>query len=264
MDTKKLIGSTAYFIINKEIMKRIGIKPAILLQHLIDLEDSYFQGKEFYQQVYRLCDDTTLTKTDIRNCKKILIESGVLSISKKGVPSKDWFMINHECIHKWFLYDTHTGTKMIPVDIKKCNHQRFLYDTPTGTKMIPVDVKKCNHKYKESNKTKNINKEVLDVPSDNDFFGKIFFKIVDNYPSNRIGNRQVGLKKFKSISKEEAKLAATNLKRYLATVGDYTKSLLNYIDQKCYTEEWLLAEELSNSKKQTKTEHDTKFFSTDY
>ena len=47
-----------------------------------------------------------------------------------------------------------------------------------------------------------------------DQLGKIYFRIVDAYPKNRVGNRQHGLKKFKKLDIEQAKLAAKNLKRY--------------------------------------------------
>ena len=83
---------------------------------------------------------------------------------------------------------------------------------------------------------------------------KIFFKIVDMYPKNRIGNRQHGLKKFKALDINQAKLAALNLKRYLKVAGTYTKNLQNYITEECYTEAWLQLEETkSNNKDITNT-----------
>ena len=97
-----------------------------------------------------------------------------------------------------------------------------------------------------SNNTKISN--VLDVPSQDDIKGKIYFKIVDNYPANRIGNRQHGLKKFKTLSKDNAKLAVINLKRYLSLSEGFHKSLQNYIAEECYSEDWLKAEETKNDK----------------
>tara|TARA_R110002167_G_scaffold365418_1_gene589965 strand:+ start:41 stop:805 length:765 start_codon:yes stop_codon:yes gene_type:complete len=79
--------------------------------------------------------------------------------------------------------------------------------------------------------------------SDDDIKGKIFFKIVELYPKNRIGNRQHGLKKFKKLDINQAKLAATNLKRYLKVAGQYVKNLQNYILEECWSDEWLKAEE---------------------
>ena len=98
-----------------------------------------------------------------------------------------------------------------------------------------------------SNNTKISN--VLDVPSQDDIKGKIYFKIVDNYPANRIGNRQHGLKKFKKLDIEEAKLAGRNLKRYLNLSEGFHKSLQNYITEECWSEPWLNAEENKNNKK---------------
>ncbi len=98
---------------------------------------------------------------------------------------------------------------------------------------------------------------------DDDILGKIFFKIVELYPKNRIGNRQHGLKKFKQLDINQAKLAATNLKRYLTVAGQYVKSLQNYIDQECYSETWLKAEEETKLKKTNITDN-TKTFTTNY
>lgn len=102
----------------------------------------------------------------------------------------------------------------------------------------------------QDNSTSNNNKisNILDVPSDDDIKGKIFFKIVDHYPKNRIGNRQHGLKKFKLLTIDNAKLAIKNLKRYLSLSEGFHKSLQNYIIEECYSEEWLKAEETKNNK----------------
>ena len=77
---------------------------------------------------------------------------------------------------------------------------------------------------------------------------KIFFKIVEVYPKNRIGNRQHGLKKFQKLDIEQAKLAGKNLKRYLDVSREFVKNLQNYIEQECYTEEYLVAEETKNNR----------------
>jgi len=115
-----------------------------------------------------------------------------------------------------------------------------------------------------SNKTRSNSKldEASVIDNDKDFYGKIYFRIVDAYPKNRIGNRQHGLKKFNTLSKEEAKLAALNLKRYLNLAGTFVKSLQNYIDERCFTEDWLRAQEKLNKKPNNKP--DTKTISTEF
>tara|TARA_R110000822_G_scaffold65772_1_gene160905 strand:+ start:188 stop:928 length:741 start_codon:yes stop_codon:yes gene_type:complete len=108
----------------------------------------------------------------------------------------------------------------------------------------------------------NININNMDVSSHDDIKGKIFYKIVELYPKNRIGNRQQVLKHFKKLSIEECKLSLVNLNRYLKHAGAYIKSLSNYVTEECYTEAWLSAEEKNKSKKNDIK--NTKTFTEDY
>ncbi len=114
--------------------------------------------------------------------------------------------------------------------------------------------------HEQDNTTRNNNTSINIL--DDDIKGKIFFKIVELYPKNRVGNRQHGLKKFKQLDIDQAKLAATNLKRYLTVADQYVKSLQNYIDQECYSEAWLKAEEETKNKKTDIK--GTKTFTTNY
>jgi len=88
-------------------------------------------------------------------------------------------------------------------------------------------------------------------------------KLIPAYPTNRIGNRQHGLKKWLDLEDKEMVLAIKNMDRYLKLAGSYVKTLQNYLDQRCFTEEWLGAEAET---KQTKnhTTKDTKTFSGNY
>ena len=115
------------------------------------------------------------------------------------------------------------------------------------------------HEQDNTTRNNNTSNNILD----DDIKSKIFFKIVELYPKNRIGNRQHGLRKFKQLDIDQAKLAATNLKRYLKVAGEYVKSLQNYIEQECYSEAWLKAEEKTKTKK-TSITGNTKTFSGNY
>ena len=106
--------------------------------------------------------------------------------------------------------------------------------------------------HEQDNTTRNNNTSINIL--DDDIKGKIFFKIVELYPKNRVGNRQHGLKKFKQLDIKQAKLALTNLNRYLKIAGQYVKSLQNYIDQECYSEVWLKAEEKTKTKQKSITD----------
>jgi hypothetical protein len=111
-----------------------------------------------------------------------------------------------------------------------------------------------------STSNNNINtNNILDVPStingtinkEEEAKAKIFFKLVDMYPKNKVGNRQHGLKAFKKLDIKEAMTAIKNVDRYLRTVNEpkFVKSLLNYLDQECWSEEYLNLEETKNRPK---------------
>ncbi len=240
MNLKQLIGSQAYWIVNKELANDIRLHATILLQHLVDLADSFFkQGKPFYQQQSRLAKDLPLSEHQIRQATKALVTKKYITAKRVGIPPKYHYGICEDNLYKFF--------NLIYKDVE--------------TESLKVE--KLNNKHQELTltQTTNINTE-LDVPSDtDDILGKMFFKLVDLYPKNRIGNRQ--LRKFKQLDIDQAKLAATNLKRYLKVAGEYVKSLQNYIDQECYSEAWLKAEEKTKTKKTSITDN-TKTFSGNY
>jgi hypothetical protein len=139
----------------------------------------------------------------------------------------------------------------------------YLSSISSGAPETRLEVSHKDDKHQELNNTKNKDTNI-DVPSDDDIKGKIFFKIVEFYPKNRVGNRQHGLKKFKQLDIDQAKLAARNLNRYLKIAGQYVKSLQNYIDQECYSEAWLTAEEKTKQKQNSITDNKTKIFSGNY
>lgn len=234
MNLKKVLSNNAFWIINKELANEIGLNATVLLQHFVDLQDAFFEEGGFYQQQGRIIEHLPLTLDYLRKATKVLIAKDFIEVSKRGIPAKNHYTL------------------------KEDNILSFLRDTASSIPGTPLEVSQKHHKQEELNNKKNKEKDILD---DEDFYGKIWFKIVDNYPANRIGNRQHGLKKFKKLSKEDAKLSAINLKRYLATVNEtkFTKSLQNYIEHECYTEKYLAAEETKNDKT-----INTKTFNKDY
>ncbi len=92
--TKSMIGLGGFWTINKKIYRKLGFGPTLLLQHLVDLEDSFFDG-EFYQQYTRLEKDLGLTKKQLQDATKKLIDIGFITVIRKGIPSKNFYTINH-------------------------------------------------------------------------------------------------------------------------------------------------------------------------
>jgi|GEM_PF-6331178 len=236
---KKIIGAQAYWVINKDLANDIGLDATLVLQHFIDLQTTFFKDGGFYQQQSRILEDLPISLDYLRKAVKVLQKKGFLSVVKRGVPAK-----NH--------YTVHEGNVMV-----------YLSSISSGAPETRLEVSDKHDKHQELNNTKNKDTNI-DVPSDDDIKGKIFFKIVEFYPKNRVGNRQHGLRKFKQLDIDQAKLAARNLNRYLKIAGQYVKSLQNYIQEECYSEAWLTAEEKTKQKQTSITDNKTKIFSGNY
>jgi len=238
MKLKQIIGSQAYWIVNKELAMSIGLNETILLQHLVDLADSFFkQGKPFYQQQSRLVKDLPLSVHQIRKATKVLVDKGFITAKRTGIPPKYHYGICEENLYKFFNL------------------------TFKDSKIECLKIQKVNKKHQELTLTPTIDNNTKLVDTTDDIKSKIFFKIVELYPKNRIGNRQHGLKKFKTLDINQSKLAITNLKRYLKVAGQYVKNLQNYIIEECWSDEWLKAEETKTNKSNITN---TKIFTQDY
>jgi len=229
MQLKKLLGTQAYWVINKDLANNIGLDATILLQHLIDLQEGFFKNGNFYQQQERILEDIPLKLKAFRNARKVLQDKNLITY-KRGYQAKNYYTVLTDNVLKILGVDSNSSNSYSSNSSNSTSSNSSKSDSSISQTLI-------------INNTNNKDTNIDDV------YGKIFFRIVDAYPANRIGNRQHGLKKFKQLDIEEAKLAASNLKRYLKVAGDYVKSLQNYIDQKCFTESWLKAEEKTKSKK---------------
>ena len=91
-----------------------------------------------------------------------------------------------------------------------------------------------------NNKTRSNSKSSVDADESKK---KLYWVFVERYPKNRAGNRQHTLKNWLQLTPEEMKLAYKNLDRYLKVAGGFVKKMSNYLDERCFSEEWLKAEE---------------------
>jgi len=230
MQLKKILGTHAYWVINKDLANDIGLHATLVLQHFIDLQSNFFEDGGFYQQQSRILKDLPISLDYLRKAVKVLKDKGFITVVKRGVPAKNHYTVNEAHILSYLSSTTSS----------------IQSGTTSSAPEARLEVPQRDDKHKELNNTKNKDNTNID-----DVLGKIFFKIVELYPKNRIGNRQHGLKKFKQLDTEQAKLALKNLDRYLKVSNGYVKSLINYITEECYTEAWLQAEEKT---KQSKTD----------
>lgn len=109
MKLKSILSQNAFWIVNKQIAKIVGIEAALLLSYLIDKEDSLNKVlKDDYEWFYRHSDsieqETTLTYTVQKSCIKKLENEQFISTCLMGIPRKLYFTIHELCILEKFNY----------------------------------------------------------------------------------------------------------------------------------------------------------------
>ncbi|MGL5971139.1 MAG: replication/maintenance protein RepL, partial [Cetobacterium sp.] len=92
-----ILGSEAFFIVNKKIVKILGIEAALLIGDLVS-KKKYFQIKEqlksdgsFFNTQENIKEDTGMSPHQQRKALKLLQDNGFLTIKRRDVPAKNYF-----------------------------------------------------------------------------------------------------------------------------------------------------------------------------
>ena len=108
----ELMSQNGFWMLNKTVAKHLGNNDAaLLLSHLVDLQEKLFGGKEFFQQQDRMIEECNLTKYSLRVCIELLVEKGLLTVEKKGLPAKNHYKVNLEAILEIFEHVTTSGAQ---------------------------------------------------------------------------------------------------------------------------------------------------------
>lgn len=104
---KHLLSSSAYFVVNKQLSKRVGIQAAILLADLIGKEQYFIDNGMlnngwFFNTSDNILKDTTLTRFQQNKAITLLKEIKFLDCKLKGIPATLHFKILEDNIYKYF------------------------------------------------------------------------------------------------------------------------------------------------------------------
>ncbi|AXH71816.1 hypothetical protein HOT76_gp39 [Eggerthella phage PMBT5] len=86
-----ILASGNYITYNKVIAKKLGIDEAIVFGEMCSKQAIY--GECFFIQMDRIMEDTCLTEYRVRNAIKSLKSCGIITVSKKGVPAKNYYSV---------------------------------------------------------------------------------------------------------------------------------------------------------------------------
>jgi hypothetical protein len=90
----------SFFSVNKHLAKYLKSNDAaLILSHLIYLQEHFFEGKEFYQQQERIMEECNVSLAVLRRCMNLLLEESIISISKKKKSNdstpRNYYTINY-------------------------------------------------------------------------------------------------------------------------------------------------------------------------
>lgn len=131
MDNKtiaSLLSSDGYIQVNKELIKSVGLAEAIIVGELC-AEYNYWQINNlleddmFYSTIDNITLNTGLSEYEQRKAIKHLVELGILTVTKKGIPAKNYFKFNFDLLCN-FLSTSPLKIKALDVENLQINNNK--------------------------------------------------------------------------------------------------------------------------------------------
>ena len=164
---KQLLMSSSYFVLNKQIVKAIGIESGFLLTTLIEASDGLAnEDGWFYKTAPSLEEETGLSNHKQSKIIEELTKLGILEQENKGMPMKRYFRINFNKIEELvFKIQDLKNSKPSIEEIEKQGFKNFeckdLKNSNACIEKISNNKEYINNNLENNNllKEKNIKKE---------------------------------------------------------------------------------------------------------
>ena len=152
-----ILSNDGYIILNKYVMKALGLHEAILLGELCSeyiywYKEEKLQDGFFYSTRENIEKETTLSPFQQRQALKKLTEMGLVEILEKDMPKKTYYKVNEEKVYKFLL-----ETDLNFTDVKKFDDKTSNNLTSSDEKIIHQEVKKLEINNNNINNNKNNN-----------------------------------------------------------------------------------------------------------
>ena len=248
-----LLSNSGYIILNKEIIRKMGLHEAVILGELCS-EYTYWEREKrlddnyFYSTRENIENETGLSPYQQRTAIENLIRKGILITKKVGMPSKIWYSFNETVLFKIFIenddtYLTTSSKKTSLQDVKKLNNKESNNLTTGSKKIRQQDVKKLDTNNNNTNNNNNNNKEKEEKIS---YAEKVYMKkteyneMTSKYSSTKVDAMIQELNLYKKSTGKEYEDDYATILRWLKRENDKNKSKMNY-EQRDYSDmpdEW--------------------------
>lgn len=154
-----ILSNDGYIILNKYVMKALGLHEAILLGELCSeyiywYKEEKLQDGFFYSTRENIERETTLSPFQQRQALKKLTEMGLVEILEKDMPKKTYYKVDEEKVYRFLL-----ETDLNLTEVKKFNDKTSNNLTSSDEKIKHKEVEKLdinNNNINNNNKNNNI------------------------------------------------------------------------------------------------------------
>jgi len=166
MILSSLLSSSSYIIVNKDLIRILGINEALLLGELCS-EYVYWENRQelvddnyFYSTRENIQANTGLTPHYQRLALKTLISNGIISTKQKGIPCKTYYKLHEDKLMECFK-----KAKIVNEDpvVNDMNNKTSIDETTSNEKSEQQDIKAVNTNNNNINNNKN-NNLILSYP----------------------------------------------------------------------------------------------------
>lgn len=207
---KELLMSSSYWVLNKSVVKSLGIETAFFLTNLVEADKLLADDDGwFYQTIDTIEEITTLTRRKQESSIKILIERDILLQKNKGIPMKRYFKLNSFKVNEL----------LIPNNIKNVQNVQ--------TSMNELYKLECA---KRTTSKELINKE-LNINISFDEFWKIYKKKIEKAKC---------MEKWNKLKDSDRELIIKHIPIYEKSLSDikYLKNPMTYLNSKMWLDDF--------------------------
>lgn len=174
-----ILSSDAYIILNKYVMKAIGLHEAILLGELCSeyiywCKEDKLQDGYFFSTRENIEKETTLSPHQQRQALKNLVNFGFVEITERDMPKKTYYKVIEEKVYEFL-----SKTELDFAEVKKFNDKTSKNLTSSDENIEVQDVKNFNTNNNKINNNNNILSNRIEDEEDKMDYEKIFKKNIE-------------------------------------------------------------------------------------
>lgn len=164
-----LLSNSGYIVVNKEIIKKLGLNEAIMLGELCS-EYSYWEKFQklddgyFFSTRENIEENTGMSAYLQRESLKKLVNVGIVLEKLKGMPQQKWYSFDMERLYEVIMDDealTASSKNILHQGVKNFNTKESKILTPSSKEILQHDVKNFETNNNNNNNKKNNNKDYM-------------------------------------------------------------------------------------------------------